>query len=256
LSALKERLDDLYNGRNSTAVRFRYGLLTVDLITISFFIALALVEDQPGWILPVDYAIALILSADFAARLYIDKRRTRFLINPVSIADLIVIASLIAAPFVGNLAFLRVLRSLRLIRSYHIARELRAGSVFFTANERVINAVINLVVFIFVVAAIVYVLQVNSNPQIDNYVDALYFTVATLTTTGFGDIVLPDTTGRLLAVTIMVVGVALFLRLIQAIFRPAKVDFRCPDCGLSQHDPDAVHCKHCGRTLNIETEGA
>jgi len=256
VKALKERLDTLYNGNSELAVRFRYGLLAVDLVTISFFVTLALVEAEPAWVLPVDYAIALILATDFAARLFIDKRRHRFLLHPVSIADLLVIASLIAAPFVGNLAFLRVLRSLRLIRSYHIARELRGSFKFFAANERVINAVLNLVVFIFIVAAAVYVLQVSHNPQINNYVDALYFTVATLTTTGFGDIPLADTPGRLLAILIMVVGVALFLRLIQAIFRPAKIDFRCPDCGLKQHDPDAVHCKHCGRMLNIETEGA
>jgi voltage-gated potassium channel len=168
LTALKERLNGLYNGGSKTAVRFRYGLLAIDLATISFFLVLALIDDRPVWILPVDYAIALILTADFAARLYIEKRRMRFLASPVSIADLVVIVSLLAAPFVGNLAFLRVLRSLRLIRSYHIVRELRSGSPFFAANERVINAVLNLVVFIFVVAAIVYVLQVDRNPQINN----------------------------------------------------------------------------------------
>jgi voltage-gated potassium channel len=34
-----------------------------------------------------------------------------------------------------------------------------------------------------------------------------------------------------------------------------KVRYTCPDCGLNRHDPDAVHCKHCGRTINIATEG-
>ena len=61
--------------------------------------------------------------------------------------------------------------------------------------------------------------------------------------------------GRLLAVVIMFVGVGLFLRLLQAIFRPSKVRFECPDCGLLIHDVDAVHCKHCGRVLHIPDEG-
>jgi voltage-gated potassium channel len=26
-------------------------------------------------------------------------------------------------------------------------------------------------------------------------------------------------------------------------------------CGLSRHDPDAVHCKHCGAYVCIPTEG-
>jgi voltage-gated potassium channel len=57
-------------------------------------------------------------------------------------------------------------------------------------------------------------------------------------------------------VVIMIFGVGLFLRLVQTIFRPQKVAHACPDCGLKRHEPDAVHCKHCGRLLNIPTEGA
>ncbi|MGE0855115.1 MAG: potassium channel family protein, partial [Hyphomicrobiaceae bacterium] len=87
------------------------------------------------------------------------------------------------------------------------------------------------------------------------YIDALYFTVTALTTTGFGDITLEGTSGRLLSIIILLIGVALFLRLVQTIFRPPHVSFECPDCGLRRHDTDAVHCKHCGRVLHITTDG-
>jgi voltage-gated potassium channel len=93
------------------------------------------------------------------------------------------------------------------------------------------------------------------NPQIRNYADALYFTVTTLTTTGFGDITLTGTVGRMLSVGVMIVGVTLFLRLLQVLFRPTKIRYTCPKCGLKLHDPDAVHCKHCGEVVHIETEG-
>ena len=76
-----------------------------------------------------------------------------------------------------------------------------------------------------------------------------------LTTTGFGDITLTGTVGRMLSVGVMIVGVGLFLRLLQVLFRPTKVRHECPVCGLLLHDIDAVHCKHCGTTLHIETEG-
>ena len=72
----------------------------------------------------------------------------------------------------------------------------------------------------------------------------------------FGDITLIGSTGRLLSIIIMVFGVALFLRLAQSIFRPGKVSYDCPDCGLNRHEFDAVHCKHCGRVIKIVTEGA
>ncbi len=93
------------------------------------------------------------------------------------------------------------------------------------------------------------------NPAIHHYVDALYFTVTALTTTGFGDITLQGVGGHLLAVLIMIFGLSLFLRLVQTIFRPEKVRYECPDCGLKRHDQDAVHCKHCGRVLHISNEG-
>ena len=109
--------------------------------------------------------------------------------------------------------------------------------------------------FVFVLTAVVYVVEQHRNPKIQTYVDARYFTVTTLNTTGFGDITPTGTSGKILTIIIMVFGVSLFIRLIQTIFRPAKVLHPCPNCGLKRHDPDAVHCKHCGIVLNIPDEG-
>ena len=251
---LRARLQHLYHGRSQQAARFRFALLAFDLMTIGFFVIDSMLPNSL-WLYAFDYAIALVLLADVTARLWLEKRRLAFLADPIAIADLVVIATLLAAPFVENWAFLRVLRALRLLRSYHVLREMRDRFRFFRRNQEVIESVLNLVVFLFVITALVYVLQHGSNPQIATYVDALYFTVTTLTTTGFGDITLQGSVGRLLAVVIMIVGVALFLRLVQTIFRPEKVRYRCPDCGLSRHDPDAIHCKHCGRVLPIAAEG-
>ena len=83
----------------------------------------------------------------------------------------------------------------------------------------------------------------------------LYFTVATVTTTGFGDITLPGTLGKLTSIVTMIIGISLFVRLAQTIVRPYKVTYPCPQCGLQRHDADAVHCKACGHILNIPDEG-
>jgi len=253
---LKQMLRDLYTGSSQRATNFRYGLIAFDLATIGFFIATA--PDFPTpFILTVDFVIGLFILADFLARLWIAPDKVRMLRQVYTMADILVILTLLLAPFLAaNLGFLRVLRALRLVHSYHVMRDLRRETRFFRRNEEVIVACVNLAVFIFVTTALVFVLQHNRNPDIATYLDALYFTVATLTTTGFGDITMEGDAGRLLAVVIMVVGVALFLRLAQTIFQPRKVRHACPDCGLTRHDADAVHCKHCGRTIRIKTEGA
>jgi voltage-gated potassium channel len=144
---------------------------------------------------------------------------------------------------------------MRVLRSYAITRNLRRQFRLFARNDEIIFSALNLLVFIFVITAFVFVLQEGTNPAIGNYVDALYFTITTLTTTGFGDVILVGNQGRILSIIIMIVGVALFLRLIQTCFRPTKIRYECPQCGLTRHDLDAVHCKHCGHELHIRTEG-
>jgi voltage-gated potassium channel len=252
---LRQNLQALYFGDSLQARRFRLGLLAFDLVTIAFFILVSTVHDE-WWIAPVDLALAGVLTIEWAARLYADENRRRQLFSIASLADLMVIGSLLAPALVDNLGFLRVARALRVLRSYRVLRDLRRMSERFRLHEDVIQRTVNLLVFIFVVTSFVYVTQNDINPSIPTYVDALYFTITTLTTTGFGDITLIGPGGRLLAVIIMVVGVSLFLRLLQAIFRPSKVRHECPDCGLLVHDVDAIHCKHCGRLLHIRTEGA
>jgi voltage-gated potassium channel len=247
-------LSFLYSGRGPLPEKFRYGLLAFDLLTVSYFVWDSVTPPMPSMIY-FDMVIAAVLAVDLAARLFIARNRLRHLLDPVTVADVIVIATLLLPLLIENWAFLRVLRALRLLRSYRLLQDLRQHFPFIGRNQQVIGAITNLVVFVFVITAVVFVTQHDQNPKITTYMDALYFTVTTLTTTGFGDIVLEGDYGRLLAVGMMLIGFALFIRLIHAVFRPRKVQFRCPDCGLLRHDPDAVHCKHCGRVLNIATIG-
>ncbi|MGF1562623.1 MAG: ion channel [Geminicoccaceae bacterium] len=261
---LKDELAQLYYGTDRRANGFRFGLLAFDLVTIVFFIFVSFWNPIPNWVYAADVVIGIILLTEFLARFFLVQNKLIFLVMPASLADIIVIGSLLVIPalhvfgsdYGDTFAFLRVLRLLRLLRSHYIFGTLRNHSNWVRLNEDVIHSVINLFVFIFVVTALVYVSQHEFNPQITNLVDALYFTITTLTTTGFGDITLEGTYGRLLAVIIMIFGISLFLRLVQTVFRPTRVTYPCPHCGLRRHDPDAVHCKHCGEVLNIPTEGA
>ncbi|MBO0346530.1 potassium channel family protein [Roseibium sp. CAU 1637] len=253
-NSLRKRLHGLYYGNSRTAQFWRYGLLIFDIATIVYFIISSLLEPD-AHNHTIDLVVAGLLSLDYVARIFAAARPLKEVLTFSSLMDVVVIASLIATILAENLGFLRVVRMLRLLRSYHLLRELRNASKWFRTNEEIIQSAINLVVFIFVVTALVFVVEDDQNPDINSYLDALYFTVATLTTTGFGDITMTDTVGRLMTVVIMIFGVALFLRLVQTIFRPTKVILPCPDCGLNRHDPDAVHCKHCGLLLNIPTEG-
>lgn len=253
---LKDKIRLLYEGRSKRATRFRYGLLIFDVLSIAFFLATATMQLTPA-LIAADAVIAFVIVLDLAMRFWISENRTRMMRQIYVIVDVVVLFSLLVAPFIGQgLAVLRVLRALRLIHSYYLLKDLRRDSLFFRRHEDAILAAVNLLVFIFAMTALVQVLRGGDEPGLDSYIDSLYFTVATLTTTGFGDITMTTPLGRLLSVGIMVVGVGLFLQLARAIFSPTKVKHKCPECGLIKHDVDAIFCKHCGHDLKIETEGA
>jgi voltage-gated potassium channel len=252
--SLREQLRLLYHGQSLAAQRFRYALLAFDILTILFIIGTSFVPRAP-WIEWLDLVFGFVILADFCARIWVSPHPFREFAHPATWADMVAIFSFLA-PIVGEgLGFLRILRTLRLLHTYQLVSRLRTDSTFFRRNEEAINAVINLIVFVFIMTGIVYESQHWRNPAIANYVDALYFTVTALTTTGFGDITLQGSLGRLISVVIMIFGVTLFLRLLQTLLRPQKVRFPCPECGLQRHEVDAVFCKACGTKLNIPDEG-
>lgn len=254
-SPIRRHVRLLYTGRSEVAIYFRYALIVFDVITILYFILTAGVTPGP-WMNALNFLLGAAILLDFAARLWIEPNRKAYLRRIYVLADIVVIASLFFGPLiVQDVGTLRVLRGLRLLHSYHLLQDLRRESRFFRQHEDALIAAVNLFVFVFVVTSIVYVLEFPGGGGPAEYIDALYFTVATLTTTGFGDITMTTPHGKLLSVFIMCFGVALFLRLAQALFQPAKVKYRCPNCGLNRHERDAVHCKHCGEELAIETEG-
>jgi voltage-gated potassium channel len=256
MGRFRVHLRRLFYGHRPAAVAFQAGLLALDLAALAYFLATTFVADPPFWVRAVDLALGTLLALEFLGRMLAHRHPMRFLDNGAALVDLAVILSLFLSALVGNLAFLRVLRTVRLLRSYNVMGQLKKLSPAVRRNEEVITAALDLGVFIFMASSLVYVTQRGVNPKIVDFVDALYFSVAALSTTGFGDVTLIGSTGgELLSVAMMIVGISLFLRLAQAAFRPGgKVRHACPQCGLQRHDADAVHCKACGLVLNIPND--
>lgn len=250
----------LYSGHGKWPSVFRWSLLVFDLVTIALFLIHPVVSwhngvaEMTGAWLTIDIAIAVVITLDVLARFYIERHKLRFFLRLPNLADIVVAATLVI-PFVAqNLVFLRVFRVVRLVRAFEFLDQRHSFSRWLNYNSFVVSKIVNLIVFVFIVTAFVFVDQAGRNPSIVTYLDALYFTLSTLTTTGFGDITMHGTFGRWLSIIMMVLGVSLFLQLIRAIAIGDKLRHECPACTLSLHDRDAAHCKRCGANLFPEGE--
>ena len=152
-ASLRRNLRYLYEGGTHRAHQFRYALLVFDLVTLLFIVATSFAP-RNDVVETLDVVFGLIMLADFTARLFISRHRLRDLAHPTTWTDIAAIVSFLA-PLVGEAAgFLRILRTLRLLRSYQLLARLRRDFPYFRANEEIIIAVANFVVFLFVMTGL------------------------------------------------------------------------------------------------------
>jgi voltage-gated potassium channel len=253
LTHLRRHLHFLYHSRTRRARIFQACVIVIDLAIIAFFIATPVLRDASAF-LWLDYTVAILLAIDITLRGLSEPNVRAWLKQPTVIVDIFILVTLLFPYWLANLGFLRILRLWSLSRSGMLWRPFLSKSN--ARWEQPLKAALNLLTFLLVATGFIYSFFFRNNPGIDGYIDALYFTVATVTTTGFGDITLPGPWGKLTAIVTMICGISLFVRLAQAIVRPSKVFHPCPRCALQWHDQDAVHCKACGEILAIPDDGA
>lgn len=249
---LRARLRALYHGDSAVAVKFRLGIIVLDLAIVAFFVAAPVIKETRAFY-AIDYAIAAFLVLDLGARFLAAPDLKAWLKRPLVWVDLAVLLTLLFPVWLANFGFLRVLRLWTLVESDFFWRTV-GKRIDNTRWEELTKAGTRLLTFVFVITGFVYATFIGRYEGIGGWIDALYWTVTSLTTTGYGDISLPGTWGRLLSIGVMLVGVSLFIRLMQVLVRPHKVRHECPKCALLLHDPDAVHCKACGHILCIPNE--
>lgn len=251
-NTFRQRLRRLYVGQDKAAIRFQSVLALVDVAIIAFFIFGPYLRTGPSYLV-LDYLIAAWIAAELLAQAAIARRPLDWLLRPMTWVDIVVLGTLLFPSLLFNFAFLRAMRIWAIGQSPLLKVLLRR--VGQSQLQDVVRALINMLVFLFMTTGFVYTFFFYRQEGTTGFVDALYFTVATVTTTGFGDITLPGTLGKLTSIVTMIVGISLFVRLAQAVVRPTKVTYACTECGLNRHDADAVHCKACGHILNIPDDG-
>ena len=98
------------------------------------------------------------------------------------------------------------------------------------------------------------------NTRFDSIPHSMYWAIVTVTTVGYGDIAPVSGAGKILAACLMVLGYAIIAvptgivsaELVQ--YRSQVTTRTCPGCLKPGHEPDAVHCKHCGVPLLPEQQ--
>ncbi|GAB4317086.1 MAG: potassium channel family protein [Methanobacteriaceae archaeon] len=103
------------------------------------------------------------------------------------------------------LAILRIIHTIAIIKTIG-----KIGSSFVYFSQKTgLNYGIAILTLIFLITSTGFLLvERNVNPEVQSYEDSAWYTVTTMTTTGYGDIVPITALGRIFGVIMMVTGVA------------------------------------------------
>jgi voltage-gated potassium channel len=226
------------------------------LISTGTFVAetYALQPELANFLHQLDSAIMVVFTIEYILRLVVAKNRWQYVFSFYALIDFLAIFPFLFGIF--DASFLRVFRWFRILRLIRFIE----GKTAFGNLDRQDSLVVTRIVFtlcsiIFVYSGLIYQVEHPVNPQMfGTFFDAIYFSVATMTTVGFGDITPISTMGRLLTVLMILTGIALIPGQLgdlvkQVVKSSNKVAKTCAQCQLASHETDALFCKCCGTEL-------
>lgn len=210
--SMRYRLYELLNGNGSASLKYSRVmtvLIVASLLPICFKetnIAFIVIEYVCVSVFVIDY-LARWVTADLSLR----KGALSFVLYPFSPMAIIDLLSILPAFLALNNAFrtLRVVRLFRALRAFKLIRYSKSATaitaVFVKQRQSLIVVLTLAIAYILVSAVVIF----NVEPDtFDDFLDAIYWAVVSLTTVGYGDLYPTSDIGRIIAMLSSLAGIA------------------------------------------------
>ena len=215
----KEKLREIIFGyRTKDGKKFDVILLIAVVISV---IAVMLDSDKEihkeygKLLLIAEWFFTVLFTIEYILRIYctIDKKKYTF--SFMGIIDLLSIIPTYLMIFYAPLGYLidiRVLRLLRIFRIFKLSPYLRSGHTMQIAlrssRPKIIVFILSVSLVVIILGTLMYIIEGQQN-GFDNIPKSIYWSVVTLTTVGYGDVVPITALGKTVAVFIMLLGYAI-----------------------------------------------
>lgn len=175
-----------------------------------------------GWFLLFELFSVSIFSVEYIARLWVSvdqqryqgmpgwQARIKYTFTPMALVDLLAIAPFYLALLIPiDLRYLRLFRLLRLLKLSTYFNGLQVfGKVLRREAGAIAGAMLIMLILIVVSACLMFSVENAQAPgHFESIAQAIWWSVVTLTTVGYGDVVPLTFGGKLLAIVIMMFGV-------------------------------------------------
>jgi voltage-gated potassium channel len=182
------------------------------------------------------------------------KGRIRYMLSTGALIDLLAILPFYLHVIIGlDLRVLRMLRLMRFFRLFRLTAYMKSAHMIVNIfKSRISELLLSLVLVIFLIifsSCAIYFAEHNHpvNKELFTSIPAtIWWSVVTLTTTGYGDMYPMTTLGKLMAGVIMLTGVAFFALPAGIITAGFLEEFR------KNKKPRHIKCPHCGEEIEPE----
>lgn len=240
-------------------------LLVIIFLSVADVILESVVELHTTywWIFTVlEWVFTIVFMVEYLLRLYASKAPIKYATSFFGIVDLLaILPAFISFIFGGaqNLIIIRALRLIRIFRIFKMRHFVKEGEVILSALKASRSKIYVFVSFVIIMALIIgtllYIVEGEKNPQLNNIPKGIYWAIVTLTTVGYGDVVPITALGQFLSTIVMILGygvIAVPTGIVTAeisgrIFNHTSFMIQnCSSCGEDQHHPKAKVCHQCG----------
>lgn len=227
------------------------------------------------WFVRVEWGLTLLFSIEYLARVWVSEKRWSYVFSFFGLIDLLSTVPTYLSLFIPgseSLLVIRLLRVLRIFRILKMGRYIREARIIVLALKasmyKIAVFISAVLVLVTILGTLMYLIEGQSDDtHFSSIPMSIYWSIVTLTTVGFGDIVPQTVLGQILASAIMLMGYAIiavptglvtaeFLRKepsekdesIESIARDSK---NCSFCGKQSLDDQANYCSHCGNAFEM-----
>lgn len=263
---LKHRLYVIIFGTHTRAGKiFDLALITAIFSSLVVLVLESIPEIKAEWATTLrlfEYGFTALFTIEYLLRLYCSPKPAAYAKSFYGVVDLLAILPTYLSIFFPSASFMGVIRLLRVMRIFRIlklVRYLQDSNLLMRsllmARRKIFIFFTTVAILVTIFGALIYVIEGPEN-GFTSIPQSIYWAIVTITTVGYGDLVPQTSWGKgiasltmLLGYSILAVPTGIITAELNQEMNSHRTLVKCPNCSRAGHEPDAMHCKHCGSQL-------
>jgi len=213
-----------------------------------------------------EWAFTLLFTVEYVLRLICSPRPSHYARSFFGVVDLLaILPTYLSLLFPGaeSMAVIRGLRLLRIFRVFKLGQFLGEASLLRSAlassRHKITVFLGTITILVTIIGTAMYLIEGEEN-GFTSIPAAIYWSIVTMTTVGYGDMAPATVAGKVLASVVMILGYSIIAvptgivtaEIVEGAAAARKITTRsCSNCLSEGHDRNATYCRDCAAPLEV-----